>query len=321
MSRLKDALMSSGYNANMTGAFTQNGIKPMVDLRNGGMHGWAATPNLAEYVSNQAYVSRPLVCILLEAPRMFKTMPDASVWLESLRCLFELHARSIEGLSMGLSVDFDEHAVGGAGEMQEEVVNVTRERSQPRFSFVEKYGRPIQTLLDYWIRYGMMDPETKFALLGSRASGDPQNAPKDLMADWYTATCLFFEPDPLHRTVDKAWLVTNMAPKSTGDITSKRDLTSGQEVLNLDIEFTGISQVGLGVNRFAQSILDRIATTNADPYMAEGFAGKMEGNKGGYGSDLAEEAAKSYPGWSREVGNRSTADGLKTSNVIGTENN
>jgi len=100
---------------------------------------------------NQAYVSRPVVCILLEAPKMFSVMPDSQKWISSLKALFELHARSIDGLNAGIKVDTEEHPVGGAGEQQQEIVNVTRERTQPKFTFIEKYGRPdsnIPRLLD-----------------------------------------------------------------------------------------------------------------------------------------------------------------------------
>lgn len=280
MSRLSDAILN--------GAYSRDIGKPMLDLKYGGQQGWA--PNLTEWTSNQAYVSRPVICLMIEAPKMFTVMPDSQKWIASLKAMFELHARSIEGLNAGLTVDSDEHALGGAGEQQQEVVNVTRERSQPRFSFVEKYGRPIQTFLDYWIRYGMMDPETKFALLGTRGNSNV----KDMMADWYTATCLFIEPDPLHQTVDKAWLVTNMYPTGTGDITAKRDLTSSQEVLNLDIEFAGISQVGLGVNKFAQELLTAINTRNSDPFMKSAFMNKVS-------ADVSRENKNSYKGWTEEV--------------------
>ena len=261
MSRLTDAIV--------TGAYTRDIDRPILDLQFGGQHGWA--PNLTEWVSNQAYVSRPLICILLEAPRMFNVMPDSQKWISSLKALFELHARTIDGFNAGLKVDTEEHPVGGAGEQQQEVVNVTRERSQPKFTFIEKYGRPIQTFLEYWIRYGLMDPETKYALLGTMNKDEV----KDLLADWFSATCLFVVPDPSHKRVDKAWITTNMFPLSNGDITAKRDLTASQEMLTLDIEFAGISQYGLGVNHFAQSILDKINVLNADPFMKPGFISKV----------------------------------------------
>lgn len=275
MSRLTDALMTGGY--------TRDIDRPMLDLKNGGQHGWS--PNLVEWTSNQAYVSRPLHCIVLEAPKMFSVMPDSAKWTQSLKSMFELHAYAIEGFNAELKVETDTHDVGGAGEKQHEVVNVTREASTPKFTFIEKYGRPIQTLLDYWIRYGLMDPETKFALLGTLG----KDTVKDMLADWYSATCLFVVPDPLHKTVDKAWLTTNMFPTTTGAITGKRDLKSGQEILTLDIEFTGISQFGLGVNKFAQQILDNINTTNADPFMRPSFVTEV-------GSDVAAAANGYEPG-------------------------
>lgn len=252
-------------NALVTGAYTRDIDGPTLDLTFGGQNGW--TPNLAEYVNNAAYVSRPAVCLLIEAPKMFTTMPNSEKWLSSLKALFELHPKTFEGLAAGLEVEVDEHAVGGAGEMQSEVVNVTRARSQPKFSYTEKYGRPIQMFLDYWIRYGMMDPETKSALLGTMNSSEVT----DLLPDWYSATCLFFVPDPLHKRVDKAWLVTNMFPKGNGEIVGKRDLATGQEVLSLDIEFSGIAQYNNGVKVFAQQILDAININNADPFNKASF--------------------------------------------------
>lgn len=252
MSRLADAILNGGYQ--------KEALAPMLDLKFGGQQGWS--PNLIEWTSNQAYVTRPLVCIVLEFPKMFNYMPEPEKWKSSVKALMEIHTKRIDGFQAALTVETDEHAVGGAGEMQEEVVNVTRERSQPNHTFQEKYGRPIQNLLEYWIRYGLMDPDTKTALLGTMNN----ESVTDLLADWYSMTCLYFEPDPLHKRIQKSWLTTNMYPKSTGDINGTRDLTASQELLELSIEFAGISQYGHNVNAFAQTILDKINIEGADPY-------------------------------------------------------
>ena len=280
MTRLTDAMMTGGY--------TRDIDRPILDLKNGGQHGWS--PNLTEWQSNQAHISRPLVCVMLEAPKMFTVMPDSQKWISSLKALFELHAYTIEGFNATLKVDTEEHQVGGAGEVQQEVVNVTRERSAPKFTFIEKYGRPAQTLLDYWIRYGLMDPETKFALLSTLGNAGVT----DMLADWYSATCLFVVPDPLHKTVDKAWITTNMFPLGAGEVTAKRDLKSAQEMLTLDVEFSGLSQYGLGVSRFAQTILDQISVTNADPFMRPSFVD-------GISADVAA-AANGYESGLEKVG-------------------
>lgn len=242
-----------------------NNNKSMLDLKYGGQFGWS--PDLTQWVSNQAYVRRNLVCILLEAPGFFQYMTNPNKWVESLKALVELHPKTIDGLKGGLEVETEEHAVGGAGEMQEEVVNVKRERSSVTFTFTEKYGMPIQTFLYNWITYGIMDPDTKYALVSTVGS----NVPTDMLADMYSMTCLFFEPDPTHKKVIKSWITTNMFPKGTGEIEGKRDLASGTELSELSIEFGGISQFNLGTNVMAQKILDSINLTNANPYLRPAF--------------------------------------------------
>lgn len=243
-------------------AFGRGSSQPMLDLSaGGGQFGYSTVPS--ELISNQAYVRRNLIPVLLEAPRFFQLMPDPDKWVATLKAIIELHCRTIEGFNAGLKVDFDEHPVGGGGEMQEEFTDVKRDRSTPSFGFVEKYGRPMQTFFSNWITYGMMDPETKYALAGTLEG----KRPDDMLADWYTCTCLFIEPDPTHNKVVQSWLTTNMAPKGTGDIIGKRDLTSASEILNLTIEFTGISQYGLGTNIFAQQILNEINMNVGNPYL------------------------------------------------------
>jgi hypothetical protein len=61
-------------------------------------------PQLNQYISNQSYVSRNLICILIEAPLGFKDLPNPEYWIETLRSLVELHAVSIEGLDQTLNV-------------------------------------------------------------------------------------------------------------------------------------------------------------------------------------------------------------------------
>lgn len=265
----------------------------ILNLKYGGQFGWA--PNLTQWVNNQAYVRRNLVCVLLEAPGFFQTMPQPDMWVASLKALFEVHAKSIDGLKGGLEVETDEHAVGGAGEMQQEVVNVKRERSNVTFTFTEKYGLPIQTFLYNWITYGIMDPDTKYAMVSTLAN----NETTDLLADMYSATCLFFEPDPTHTKVVKSWITTNLFPHSTGEIEGKRDLTGSAELLELSIEFGGISQFSLGTNIMAQKILDNMNLTNANPYLRPGFvqnpSSVVSAQTDGYADGISELSKVAVP--------------------------
>lgn len=258
--------MSRQIDAILTGDFTSGYSAPMLDLRLGGQQGYA--PNLTEWNSNQAYVQRNTVCLLIEYPLGFNYLPDPEFWISALKALFEVHPKQISGLNAGLTVDWGaENAVSGGGEMQQDFTDIKRARTQPQFTWVEKYGRPIQTFLYEWITNLIGDPDTKVpniaTLVGER--------PTDLLADMYSATCLFFEPDPTFSTVTKAWLTCNMAPTSTGEITGKRELAGQMDQSELSIEFTGLSQSSLGVRMFAQAILDSINLANANPNLAPAF--------------------------------------------------
>lgn len=288
MARLTDALLGQrafGRSIRAPGA---------VDLTYGGQFGWA--PNLGELINNQAYVRRNVQCIVLETPRFFSVMPEPDKWVQTCKSLMELHSRTIEGLNAGLKVEFDEHPVGGAGEMQQEFTDVKRDRSEITTTFVEKYGMPIQTFLMHWIQYGMMDPDTKYSLSATLSGQKPD----DLLADWYTMSCLFYEPDPTHTKILKSWVTTNMMPKGTGDIIGKKEHTAASEVLNLSVEWTGVSQFSLGTNDFAQSILDSINLKNANPYLRPSFIQSLSSDvanaQEGLKKNIEDLGASAVPG-------------------------
>ena len=276
-------------------AFGLGQTQPLLDLSYGGQGGWS--PMLSEWISNQAYVRRQMVCILLEAPAFFQLMPDPGKWVQALKSLVELHPKSIEGMNAGLEVSVEEHAVGGAGEMQQEYVDVKRTRSEPVFTFTEKYGMPIQTLLYNWITFSLMDPDTKFAMTATLNGAKPA----DLLADWYSMSCLFFEPDPTHKFIQNSWVTTNMWPKNNGEIIGKRDLTTGSELRELTIPFTGISQSGIGCNLFAQAVLDAINTNNANPNLRPSFLQNLSADvqaaaEEGYAINIADMGRQAVPG-------------------------
>ncbi len=284
MARLAEAIIKGAYSA---------GKAPMTDIQYGAQNGYA--PNLAEWVSQTHYVRRNLVCLLIEAPAGFTKLKEPDFWTAALKAMVEVHARSIDGFAAGLEVDTGaETAVGGGGEMFQDFTNITRARSNPSFVFVDMYGRPIQNFLHDWIINLIGDPDSKIPAISTMDGVTNE----DLLADVYSATMLFFEPDPTHTKIAKAWLTTNMYPKSTGEITGKRDLTAGGELSELTVEFTGVSQTGLGVMAFAQSLLTAINIKNANPFARNAFIDKISADvskniKSGYKEGTEELGAKS----------------------------
>lgn len=263
MSRLADVVLGNNK------GHSKGHKAPMLDLQYGGQMGYA--PDLTEWVSNQAYVRRNLICVLVEAPKGFQMLPNPEYWVGTLRSLVELHPLSITGLNAGLEVETVSNPVGGAGQQQEDFSNVTETQSQISFRWGEKYGMPVFSFLRGWITNLMMDPATKFANIAT-VNG---SKPTDMLADMYAATMLFMEPDPTMTKVVKSWLVTNMFPKSTGEVTGQRDLTQAGEAPSYDVQFSGIAQFSLGVDEFAQRILDGIKITGANPYHRAAFIDKI----------------------------------------------
>ena len=264
MSRLTQALITKN---DVAGDLTKGRKAPMMDLTYGGMMG--LTPELAEWVSNQAYVRKNVICILIEAPTGFSQLPNPNVWVQTLRSLVELHALSIEGLNAGLEVEFASNPVGGSGQVQEDFTDVKETLSNVTFRWGEKYGMPVANFFRGWITNLMMDPNSKIANMFTLAN--TAGTPRDQLSDVTSATMLFIEPDPTFNAVVKSWLVTNMMPKSTGEITGRRDLTQAAEPVTYDIAFTGITQFGNGVDLFAQKILDTISITAANPLNRPAF--------------------------------------------------
>jgi hypothetical protein len=275
MARLTDAVLGDkGYG--------KGAQAPMLNLLHGAQGG--SLTNVAEYISNAPYVSCNLIARLIEAPRGFRDLPDPDRWVEALKTLVELHPRVIDGLKMGIEGDFSEIAFGGAGEVQQTIKNATRQRSEPVFTYDEKYGRPIWNFFNGWFRNLIMDPETKYpAVVSNNIAGLT-----DLLPDYRAATMLFFEPDPTHTKVMKAWLITNMMPKADGETDGKRDLTAEGETQEHQIGFTGIQQVGVGVNQFAQKILDSMNLTGLNPNLKPAFINAITADVKAGASGFAE---------------------------------
>lgn len=261
MSRIQNVFLPPGA------AFSAGANIPVVDVSaGGGQMGY--TPDYTSWVSNQAMVRRNLICLLVEAPTIFQSLPSPDYWVGTLRALVELCALSITGLNLEITVETsDANPVGGAGQVQEEFTNVTMARSTPTFRWNERYGMAIYRFLAGWIRYGMMDPESKVASVNTI----PGNAVPDMLADRYSATMIFIEPDPTMTTVNKSWLCTNMWPKRTGEQAGQRELTTAMEIATLDIEFAALTQFGAGVDALAQRLLNAISITGANPYNAQAF--------------------------------------------------
>lgn len=258
MARLQNATFGENL------AYHNQSSATMVDVREAGQQGYIS--DLRAYVSNAAYVRRNIIAIVMETPRGFNDLPESEAWHATLKALVETGAQSIEGLKSTLNVEYVQNAIGSSGEQQEDIAKVTRERSEVTFNWVEKYGKPVARFLDGWITYLIGDPDT-----GVPAVVALTDDVADQLPDYYTMSVMFIEPDPLHKHVVEAWLLTNMAPKQGATKEGRRDLTQAGESVTYSIPFTGMQQVGAGVNALAQQLLDQINFAGVNPNRREAF--------------------------------------------------
>lgn len=279
MAREKDILLENK-------AWSQTKFNSLT-LQKGGMMGWM--PDLREIHSWQQYVPRNAIFLVLETPRFLNYLPNPEVWRESWRCLIEKHARKISGWKQGLKASITEQFAGGAGELLQIVGDMKRDRTDPVLEFDEKEGRPIQRMLEIHLRYALMDPDTKTALISTLfnqgaagVSSDlgqdigEDGLPKDWLLDWFGGTVIGYETDITNRFVDKATITTNFWPHETGAIDMSRDLTAGKEKLELSIPFSGMSVSGYAVVQVAQKIHDSIRKQHTSPSNNPAFIQDVE---------------------------------------------
>lgn len=282
MTRLADSLLgASAYNIGRTNA-TSN-------LIYGGMGGFA--PALDEYINNQQYIRQNLIPILLEAPTGFKNLPNPDILYKTLKALVELHPLAWTGFNRTLTVETASTPVGGGGQMQEDPTDVKEEASNLSLKLNEKYGKPVNHFLDYYIRYLIKDPNSKLAGINHIATSKVT----DMLSDRFTFSMMFIEPNVLGNEVVEAYLVANMFFKSAGEVTSQRDLTAAGEPMNYDIPVAGIVQTGYAVNQLAQTMLDGMTMAGNDPYrraaMIKQVAADVAAVTRGYESSLEGIAA------------------------------
>lgn len=251
----------SDYVQRMLGrqGFAKNALSPLVDPRMGAQMGFM--PNFRELPSNTPYTRKPMIPILVQHPLFMDYIDGGQLLKDTLKVLVEEHPLSIEGINLTMTPDFAETPVGGAGQKQKIISNMTLAESAPSFSYQEKYGKVITRFYTFWKKVAMMDPETKFPQILHMAS----EMPEEILENFMSMTMLFIEPDPTHRYVVEAALCSNMMPASGIPRELARNLPDGDQALQFSMEFTAVTESTDAVFDFAQEVLNSITLTGVSP--------------------------------------------------------
>lgn len=239
----------------------------MVDLKKGGQFGWHS--DFGGIVNSTPHTSSPVICRVLASPRGFNKLPaHAQAWHMAWKSMFELHARTITGLNKTLQPNWADTPFGGSGETMDVPVGMTRTKSNVTFSFTEKYGLPMTNMVEAYHRMFLYDEDTMHPGIAMVAKDEDA---LDGLMDFYTWTMIFIEPARYLEQANRTWIINNMGIKSSPAQESKRDKTGDNELVEFELEMTGVAQVGYHVDAVGNAILKAMKKTQSDPMRAPAF--------------------------------------------------
>ena len=266
--------------------------RPMLDPRHGGQNGY--TTDYPSFINHEAYVQGNLIIKVLAVPRGFSYLPDAQIWIETGKAFFERQITSLDGLRAKLSGEFTGYAFGSAGEEQEVIRDMKRERSQITTEFVERKGLPFTEFFDFQLQAFGMHEETKWPLITAMTDQMTDN-----LSDMIAYTILAFEPDPMLKTVIKAWIGVDIKPKEGAEVNGKFNKNSPGDILTISTSWTGIWQYGYGPRRYATEVLKSMnfvgANANLRNPVMDRITAEVSGATTGYSElvkTVSTEAAK-----------------------------
>jgi len=244
---------------------------PTIDIRNGSQ--WGALPviggvengaNINEWMHEQQYLRNDLIPVVLSVPKGFELLPNSDQWKQAVKSMLEVHAKTIDGLDMSLTVDKVDKDLGLSGAKFSEVANVTRASSTVSITVEERYGNPFEILLDVWIRVLLRDPDLKAPLITRIANAE--NLPTVWSPEWTTMSAIFIEPDILLRKPIRSFLVSNMFPNGNPELIGKKDKSAGREGKTITIELGGfaIPSTNRRVHKLATEILTNLKLYELD---------------------------------------------------------
>lgn len=274
--------------------FARGTVRPMVKAHEGAQGG--PITNIGKWVNNASYVSRDLIAKVVEFPKWVNYMPDPAMFKMMIKTFVEVQTK-IDGLQSTLTMEYHETELGPGGHKQYDFNKTSVTHPEVTHTLeADKYGRPYQHLFEIWGRYGGGDYESGIPLVHLINENIQDHLP-----DMYSMTVLYFEPDIRRRAIEKAWLVTNMAPRGAGENTGKKQMSTGGDQLSLNITFTGLADWSLGVHDMALRELLALDRAGLNPMTRKAFKEKIDSDVAatahGYWEAAKDARTRRAPGY------------------------
>lgn len=205
------------------------------NIQEGAQNG--AGPRIPKLDAATPLVLNNAIIVLLSAPTMWDPYPMAT---QSLKALFEQHAKSVTGIDFGYTLNFNDTQNGHDGQSLSMPTHSQRTPVSPAFTWPEIYGNLVWNLHYKWIM-DIQHPDTQVSQLSSQFSED-QVPPWILSA--ISASFIAIQPDPTgiyDRIIDAA-VYTAVMPTETGNLGIKREIGGTPETPERSITYKALVQ-------------------------------------------------------------------------------
>ncbi len=178
----------------------------------------------------------PVVPIITHVPTMFNEIENMN---DILKALVERHTKSITGIDFGIELEVASSYTLPDGQEVNIPTKAKRTAISPNMTFPEIQGNLIWNFFRTWISL-ISHPDTHFSKLAAFTNNteiDP------FVFSFFSMDICFIQFDPtfLPQNIIDAVFVTNMFPKTTGNIGMQKEVGTTQ-VQERAIDFNGILQ-------------------------------------------------------------------------------
>ena len=172
----------------------------------------------------------PVVPIVVHLPKMYD---DNTNMLFIMKNMVECYSKSISGIGLNYTVDFDETPVGHDGQNMSYPKKTKRASVSPSIAYQELIGNPFWNVHRKWIT-DFSDPDTNYSYIGLAET--LQIVPSD-----YSMSVLFIQFDLTARpdNIIDAFIISNMFPQETGELGSEKNIAESRGI-ERSVTYTGL---------------------------------------------------------------------------------
>lgn len=172
----------------------------------------------------------PVVPVVLHLPKMYD---KNTKMLFIMKNMVECYSKSISGIDLNYTVEFDETPVGHDGQVMQFPRKSKRAAVSPSIEYQELIGNPFWNVHRMWIT-DFADPDTNYSYIG--LDDTIQVIPSD-----YSMSILFIQFDLTGRpdNIIDAFIISNMFPNETGALGSEKNVAE-TKAISRSIQYSGL---------------------------------------------------------------------------------